>query len=70
MNVLRAARKAKGLTQASLASQIGVTQGAVGQWEKGLTHPSVSLMPKLADLLGITVDEIVRGGSDGQAPID
>lgn len=70
MNAVGAARRAKGFTQQSLAEQMGVTQGAVSQWEKETTHPSAKLMPKLANILEITVDEIVRGSLNGQTPSD
>ena len=59
MKEIREARKAKGLSQDQLAKMIGVTQGAVAQWENGLTHPSFEVLPKLAAALGVTVDELI-----------
>jgi transcriptional regulator with XRE-family HTH domain len=52
-------RKAKGLTQEQLAKLLGVTQGAVAQWENGLTHPAFNMLPRLAAALGVTVDELI-----------
>ena len=52
-------RKAKGLTQEQLAKLLGVTQGAVAQWENGLTHPAFNMLPRLATALGVTVDELI-----------
>lgn len=59
MKEIREARKAKGLSQDQLAKMIGVTQGAVAQWENGLTHPSFEVLPKLSAALGVTVDELI-----------
>jgi transcriptional regulator with XRE-family HTH domain len=52
-------RKAKGLTQEQLAKLLGVTQGTVSQWENGLTHPAFNMLPRLANALGVTVDELI-----------
>ena len=52
-------RKAKGLTQEQLAKLLGVTQGAVAQWENGMTHPAFNMLPRLAAALGVTVDELI-----------
>lgn len=51
-------RVARGMSQEELAKMIGVTQGAVSQWEKGLTHPGFKVIPKLANALGVTSDEL------------
>ena len=48
-----------GWTQAELAEKIGVTQSTVAQWEKGKTLPTGSKLTKVADVLGITVDELL-----------
>ena len=37
-----------------------VTQGAISQWETGKSFPRAELLPKLADILGCTVDELLR----------
>lgn len=60
MQYIKEARQEKGLTQEQLAAMIGVTQGAVAQWENGLSHPSFTKIPRLADALGITIDELMR----------
>lgn len=48
-------RKAAGLTQKELGEALGVSSSAVSQWETGGT-PDISLLPVLADRLGVTVD--------------
>ena len=50
-------RKARGLTQRELGAAIGVSTQAVSQWENG-GAPDVSLLPAIADKLGVTVDAL------------
>ena len=51
-------RKAKGMTQEVLASQLGVTYQAVSKWENGQSYPDVALLPVLADIFEMTMDEL------------
>ena len=51
-------RKALGLTQEGLAQKLGVTNQAVSKWESGQSCPDITLLPQLADLFGITIDEL------------
>ena len=51
-------RKALGLTQEGLAQRLGVTNQAVSKWESGQSCPDLALLPLLADLFGITIDEL------------
>lgn len=53
------ARKAAGLTQAFVAQQLDVSPAAISQWEKGLTAPRASLLPKVAKLYGVTIDQLI-----------
>ena len=52
-------RTENGLTQAQLAESIGVTQGAVYFWEKGVNEPTAGYLIKMAELFGISVDELL-----------
>ena len=54
-------RKEKGLTQEELASHMGVSPQAVSKWENDQTCPDISALPKLAGLLGVSVDELLSG---------
>lgn len=54
-------RKNKGITQKELAEALGVTNRAVSKWETGAGLPDISILPELAAVLGITVDEILKG---------
>ena len=54
-------RKGKQMTQQELASRLGVTDRAVSNWENGRRMPDVSLLKPLADILGISVNELFVG---------
>jgi transcriptional regulator with XRE-family HTH domain len=54
-------RKAKDWTQLELAERLHVTHQAVSQWEKGASMPDISLLQPLAQLLGVTVDDLLNG---------
>lgn len=61
---IASARKAKGLTQEELAEKLGVSSQAVSKWENDLSCPDISLLPKLAQVLGMSVDELLTGKND------
>lgn len=52
-------RKRLNLSQGDLANQINVTQGAVSQWESGLTNPTLETLVKIAAVLRCTVDDLL-----------
>ena len=58
--MIAALRKEKGMTQLELAQQLGVTDKAVSKWERDLSCPDVNALPKLAEILGVTVDELMQ----------
>lgn len=53
-------RKAQGLTQKELAAQLYVSDKAVSKWERSLSLPDVTLLQPLADILGVTVAELLE----------
>ena len=57
-------RKEKGLTQEELATHMGVSPQAVSKWENDQTCPDISALPKLARLLGVSVDELLEGKAE------
>ena len=61
-HLIRNIRKLKKLTQEQLARDLGVRRSTVAMWETGKAMPRAALLPKLADILGCTVDELLRGG--------
>ena len=58
---LTALRKASGLTQRQLAEKLNVSDKAVSRWERDECAPDLSLIPVLAEIYGVTSDEILRG---------
>ena len=57
-NTIAQYRKSLNITQEALAQQLGVTNQAVSKWESDQCCPDVMLLPKLADIFGITLDEL------------
>lgn len=51
-------RKKQGLTQEQLAQLLGVTNQSVSKWESGQCCPDITLLPQLADIFGISIDEL------------
>lgn len=54
-------RKAKGLTQEDVAFKLSVSNKTLSSWETDRTTPDALTLPAIADLYGVTVDEILRG---------
>ena len=56
---LKALRKIKDITQEQLAEYMSISPQAVSRWETGATSPDISALPQLADLFGISIDELL-----------
>jgi transcriptional regulator with XRE-family HTH domain len=56
---IKAARKAKGYTLQRLAEKSGVTITTLANWERGAALPNVLLLTAVADVLNMTLDELV-----------
>lgn len=54
-------RKEKGMTQEELGERLGVNSRSVSRWENGHGMPDISLLLELADVLGVTVQELLEG---------
>lgn len=54
-------RKEKNLTQKELAEKLYVSDKTVSKWERGISMPNVVLLIPIADVLGVTVTELLRG---------
>ncbi|HWT74450.1 MAG TPA: helix-turn-helix domain-containing protein [Mobilitalea sp.] len=54
-------RKRNNMTQKDLADRLGITDKAVSKWERGAGYPDISILKPLADVLGITVNELLDG---------
>lgn len=53
-------RREKGYSQEVLAAKLGLSRQAVSKWERGESQPDTSNLIALADLYGVTLDELVR----------
>ena len=54
-------RKAKELKQEQIAEMLHVSPQAVSKWENDLTCPDISILPELAKILGVSIDELLIG---------
>ena len=57
---LRRLRLAKKWTQEQLAERLGVSAQSVSRWETAATYPDVMLLPEIAGLFGVLVDDLFR----------
>ena len=65
-NRIAALRREKNLKQDDLAQMLEVSPQAVSKWENDQTCPDISLLPKLAKILGVSVDELLSGKQELQ----
>jgi transcriptional regulator with XRE-family HTH domain len=63
---IRAAREAQGLTQAGLASAVGVSRSAVAQWETGRSGQVGTNLAAIARALEVGVEHLLLGGGAGR----
>lgn len=61
-------RKDRGMTQKELAVQMNVTDKAVSKWERDLSCPDIHSIPKLAEVLGVSVEELMHVTKAEKAP--
>ena len=66
--ILISLRKKAEFTQEQLAEKIGVSRQAIANWEKGDSVPDITKCIALADLYGVSVDDLV-GHSDNSSTI-
>ncbi len=62
---LSALRKTNGMTQQDVADRLGVTNRAVSRWERDEALPDITLIPALAEMFGVTCDELLKGERNG-----
>lgn len=60
---LKAARKAHGYTQQSLADALNVSKGAIAMWETGKREPSLEKLSEISDLLEVSTDYLIKGSN-------
>ena len=57
---LRVLRKKAGYSQEQMVRKLHLTQGAISQWENGLTVPAADQLASLASIFGISVDDLLE----------
>ena len=57
--VISSRRKELGMTQKDLAEKLNITDKAVSKWERGIACPDTAAIPKLAQMLGISLEELM-----------
>ena len=61
MNVgknIKQLRLHKKMTQSQLAERLGVSSQAVSKWEKDINAPDIALLPEIAKIFGVSIDEL------------
>ncbi len=58
---LSALRKANGYTQQQVADVLCVSNKTISKWERGDGYPEITMLPAIAELYSVTVDEILKG---------
>ena len=58
--VISALRKEKGMTQKELAAKLNITDKAVSKWERNISLPDTATIPKLAEILEVSVEELMN----------
>jgi transcriptional regulator with XRE-family HTH domain len=61
-------RKQHGMTQLELAEKMGVTDKAVSKWERDLSCPDINSIPNLAEIFGVSVEELMQVKKTAEAP--
>ena len=57
--VISSRRKELGMTQKDLAEKLNITDKAVSKWERGIACPDTAVIPRLAQILGISLEELM-----------
>lgn len=52
-------RKEKGITQDWMSEKLGVSPQAVSKWENDISCPDILLLPRIAEMFDVTVDELL-----------
>lgn len=66
---LKSIRQKRKITQAIMASDLGIFQESISSYEKGKSYPSIDTLIKMADYLNTSVDYLL-GRTDNDAPLD
>ncbi len=62
-DIICALRKEKGMTQKDLADILNITDKAVSKWERNIAFPDTATIPKIAEIFGVSVEELMNAKS-------
>lgn len=62
-DIICALRKEKGMTQKDLADMLNITDKAVSKWERNIAFPDTATIPKIAEIFGVSVEELMNAKS-------
>ena len=63
-------RHEMGITQEVLAEKLGVSAAAVSKWERQLSCPDISLLPQVAEIFGVSIDDLFGKAMQDRITID
>ena len=63
-------REQKGISQATLAKQLGITRSSVNAWELGISVPSTQYIVELADIFKVSTDYLLCANTTASIPIN
>ena len=67
---IAALRKANGMTQQNVADRLNVSNKSVSRWERDECAPDLSVIPALAEMFGVTCDELLKGERNRESDAD
>ena len=59
--IIRKLRRDANMTQQVFAEKLGVSYQSVSRWENEETYPDMELLPAIAEIFGVTTDELIKG---------
>ena len=59
-NKIKELRRSKGMSQKDIADKLGVTSQAVSKWENDGSLPEMTMLPDIASLFGIQIDDLLN----------
>lgn len=67
-NIKKLRKRKLKISQEKLASLVGVKPASVSRWEKGLSEPKHENLEKIAEVLGVSVDQLARSPDSAKEP--
>lgn len=65
--IIAVLRRERGMTQKELADRLNITDKAVSKWERGLALPDTAAIPKLAEIFGVSVEDLISAKASSGA---